>query len=286
VTPLGDAPKEKGARQKEAPEKGAPGNRFFLVLFDDVTPQWVTGPEDETPSKGKGAGAAAARKDRRDAKRLQQDAIDARSALRSAIESEDALKEEFQSANEEILSANEELQSTNEELETSKEELQSINEELNTLNAELRNKNNELHELSNDVTNFLNSTRIPVVMLDRGLRIRRLTPTADKLLKIRSSDVGRPLADIRPNIEGPELEQLVAKVLETLQPENREVRDLQGHWHSLNILPYRTQDNKIDGVVLALQDIDALKAAAEQSKKSAEFFPGRPWRSTRAAAGA
>jgi two-component system CheB/CheR fusion protein len=194
--------------------------------------------------------------------------------LRSAIESEDALKEEFQSANEEILSANEELQSTNEELETSKEELQSTNEELNTLNVELRSKNDELHELSNDVINFLNSTRIPVVMLDQGLRIRRLTPTADRLLKIRPSDVGRPLADIRPNIEAPELEQLVAKVLETLQSEEREVRDLRGHWHSLNILPYRTQENKIDGVVLALQDIDALKAAAEQSRKAAEFFQG------------
>jgi two-component system, chemotaxis family, CheB/CheR fusion protein len=270
VTPLGEAPQGKPARQKKAGETEATGNRFFLVLFDDVTPQWINGPKDGGTVKGKGA--TPHRKDRREAKRLQQEAIDARSALRSAIESEDALREEFQSANEEILSANEELQSTNEELETSKEELQSTNEELNTLNAELRNKNNELYELSNDVTNFLNSTRIPVVMLDRGLRIRRLTPTADKLLKIRSSDVGRPLADIRPNIEVPELEQSIAQVLETLQPEEREVRDLDGHWHSLNILPYRTQDNKIDGVVLALQDIDALKAAGEQSKKSVEFF--------------
>ena len=88
-------------------------------------------------------------------------------------------------------------------------------------------------------------------MLDRGMRIRRLTPTADKLLKIRPSDVGRPLADIRPNIDVLELEESVAKVLETLQPEEREVRDRQGRWHSLNILPYRTQNDKIDGIVLA-----------------------------------
>ena len=272
VTPLGEAPTEKEARPKKARKKEATGHRFFLVLFDDVTPQGATGPKDGIPRQRKGA--ATAKEDRWEVNHLQQEVIDARKALRSAIESEDALKEQFQSANEEILSANEELQSTNEELETSKEELQSTNEELNTLNAELRIKNNELHELSNDVTNFLNSTRIPVVMLDRELRIRRLTPTADKLLKIRFSDVGRPLADIRPNIEIPDLERSVAKVLETLQPEEREVRDVQGHWHSLNILPYRTQDNKIDGVVLALQDIDAVKVAGEQSEKAAEFLRG------------
>jgi two-component system CheB/CheR fusion protein len=108
-------------------------------------------------------------------------------------------------------------------------------------------------------------------MLDRGLCIRRLTPTADKLLKALPSDIGRPLADIRPNIEAPELEQSVAKVLESLQPSEREVRDLQGHWHSLNILPYRTQDDKIDGVVLARQDIYVIKAANEQLRRSSEF---------------
>ena len=194
--------------------------------------------------------------------------------MRSAIESEDSLKEEFQSANEEILSANEELQSTNEELETSKEELQSANEELTTLNAELRHKNSDLHDLSNDVSNLLNSTRIPVVMLDRELRIRRLTPMADKLLKVVPSDIGRPIADIKLNVDSPELEAMARRVLESLQPVEREVRALDGRWHSLNILPYRTQEDKIDGVVLALQDIDAVKNANEQLRKSAEFFRG------------
>jgi len=265
VTPLGEG--EAGRKGKR--EKRPVGNRFYLVLFHDVTPQRTPGPKDGPSRKGK---TAASTVDQREMKRLKQEVTDAREALRSAIESEDALKEKFQSANEEILSANEELQSTNEELETSKEELQSANEELNTLNVELRNKNSELHELSNDVSNFLNSTRIPVVMLDRDLRIRRLTPTAVKLLKVRSSDIGRPIADIRPNIEEPDFEKSAAKVLETLQPVEREVRDLDGHWHSLNIQPYRTQDNKIDGVVLALQDIDAIKTASEQLRKSSDFF--------------
>jgi two-component system, chemotaxis family, CheB/CheR fusion protein len=245
------------------------GNKqFFLILFDDVTPQ-LASPSDISSAKRKGSA-----QDKLETKRLKRELESAQDALRSAIESEDSLKEEFQSANEEILSANEELQSTNEELETSKEELQSANEELNTLNAELRSKNTDLHDLSNDVSNLLNSTRIPVVMLDRELRIRRVTSIADKLLKVVPSDIGRPIADIRLNIDAPELESLIAKVLESLQPAEREVRDLEGHWHSLNILPYRTQDNKIDGVVLALQDINAIKSANEQLRKSTEFFRG------------
>ncbi len=111
-------------------------------------------------------------------------------------------------------------------------------------------------------------------MLDRGLRIRRMTPTADKLLKVLPSDIGRSLADIRTNIEAPELENWAGEVLESLQPKEHEVRDAQGHWGCLSILPYRTQDNKIDGVVLALQDIEAIKAASEQLRRSSEFFRG------------
>jgi two-component system, chemotaxis family, CheB/CheR fusion protein len=248
--------------------KGSGDNLCFLILFDDVTPQRT---DPDVISWGD-TGAAAG--DKLELKRLKKELADAQDALRSAIESEDSLKEEFQSANEEILSANEELQSTNEELETSKEELQSANEELNTLNAELRQKNSDLHELSNDVSNLLNSTRIPVVMLDRELRIRRVTPMADKLLKVVPSDIGRPIVDIRLNIDEPQLESMIAKVLECLQPAEREVRDLEGHWHSLSILPYRTRDNKIDGVVLAMQDIDAIRSANEQLKKWGDLFRG------------
>jgi two-component system, chemotaxis family, CheB/CheR fusion protein len=222
-------------------EKSAEDKLYFLILFEDVTPQAATsGSVSHNRTKG-GAG------DKLESKRLKRELADAQEALRSAIESEDSLKEEFQSANEEILSANEELQSTNEELETSKEKLHSANEELNTLNAELRHKNDDLHELNNDISNLLNSTRVPVVMLDRGLRIRRMTPAADKLLKVVPSDLGRPIADIKLNVDLPDLEPLIAKVLDSLQPEERDVLDREGRWHCLYILPYRTQDNKIDG---------------------------------------
>ena len=262
ITPLGERPFVKGQLD----------NRFFLILFSEVTVQ-----VDSAPQKGTPSGRRKTTADllvQQELKRLRREAADAQNALRSAVESEEALKDEFQSANEEILSANEELQSANEELETSKEELQSANEELHTLNAELSNKNSELLDLSNDIANFLNSTRIPVVMLDRGLCIRRVTPTANKLLKVLPSDIGRPLSDIRSNIEAPRLEHWVAEVLETFQSMEHEVLDAQGNWHSLNILPYRTQDNKIDGVVLALQDISVVKAANEQLARSTEFFRG------------
>ena len=259
VMPLG----EKGAHG----DKRSSGKGFILVLFEDVTP-----PGSHARHKSKGG--VPTQLDKPEAKRLKRELDGTREALHSAIESEEALKEEFQSANEEILSANEELQSTNEELETSKEELQSANEELNTLNAELRSKNCELHELNNDVSNLLNSTRIPVVMLDRNLHIRRFTPAADELLKVVPSDVGRPFADIRSNIEAPDLQSTIAKVLNSLQPYESEVQNVEGRWQILSILPYRTQDDKIDGVVLALQDIDAIKTASEQLRKSSEFLRG------------
>lgn len=257
VTPLG----EKGARNRD----------FFLILFDDVTPPWTPPKEVTAERKSKRRGPSD-----QETKRLKQELAGTRDALRSAIESEDSLREEFQSANEEILSANEELQSTNEELETSKEELQSANEELGTLNAELRVKNTELHDLSNDVSNLLNSTRIPAVMLDRRLYIRRITPSASGLFAVRPADVGRPFTDIKLNIDmaSQDLELEIGKVLDNLQPAEREVRDLEGRWHALSILPYRTQDNKIDGVVLALQDIDVIKSARDQLARSNDFFRG------------
>ena len=250
-------------------KSSAAQERRFLILFEDVTSRSISGSKDVSQGRLK-AGA----KMRHEFKRLKQELADAQDVLRAAIESEDALKEETQSANEEILSANEELQSNNEELETSKEELQSANEELNTLTNELRHNNSELHGLSNDLSNFLASTRIPLVMLDHNLRIRRLTPNVDKLLKAAPSDIGRPISDIRLNIKVSDLEPMILKVLDGLQPSERDVQDLEGRWHSLHILPYKTLDNKIDGVVLVLQDIDAIKSANEQLSKSTEFFRG------------
>jgi len=244
-------------------------SRHFLVLFEDVTTHRPAGSGATSRQRTKETA-----ENKHESRRLVRELADAQEALRAAIESEDAIKEEFQSANEEILSANEELQSTNEELETSKEELQSANEELNTLNDELRHKNTELHDLNNDLSNFLSSSKIPLVMLDRALRIRRFTPNAHKLLKVVSSDIGRTISDIKLNVKISDMEEMISGVLDSLQPSEREVQDLDNRWHSLHVVPYKTLDNKIDGVVLVLVDIDAMKSANEQFRKSTEFFRG------------
>ena len=192
--------------------------------------------------------------------------------LRSLVESKEASDEEYQSANEEILSANEELQSTNEELETSKEELQSANEELNTVNDELHNRNIELDRVNSDLNNVLTSTSLPVVMVDRGLRIRRLTAASAKVLKIVPSDIGRPVTDIRWDVDVANLDTLIAGVIETLAPKELEVQANDGHWYSLQIRPYRTTDDKIDGAVIVLSDINDAKQASERIEKARLFM--------------
>ena len=252
VTPLGD--------------KGPNGRNFFLVLFDHVTP----------PATARSTQHRKTKEDpenKPELKRLRQELSNAQEALRSAIESEDALKEEFQSANEEILSANEELQSTNEELETSKEELQSTNEELNTLNDELRNRNFELGQANNDLANLLDAIRIPILLVGADLRIRRLTSLATDIFHVLPSDVGRPITDIRDNLQVPDLAKLIRHTITNLSPIQREVQDVEGHWRSLEIRPYRTADNRIEGAVVALPDIDRLKHTEDYLKQIIDNMP-------------
>ncbi len=196
--------------------------------------------------------------------RLQQDLVATREYLQAVIEEQEAANEELQSANEEVQSANEELQSTNEELETSKEEIQSSNEELATVNDELDNRNAELHRVNNDLVNVLSSAQMPMIILGPDFRIRRFTPMAEKLLNLIPNDIGRPIGDIKLHLDDvPDLEPLLADVVETVSARECEVRDKHGRWYSLRLRPYRTLDNKIDGVVLLLVDVDAMKRAEE-----------------------
>src|SRR4030095_7972131 len=157
--------------------------------------------------------------------------------------------EELRSANEEVQSSNEELQSINEELETAKEELQSTNEELTTVNEELQNRNDELTNLNNDLNNLLSSVSIPILMLGNDLRIRRFTPMAEKVMNLIGTDIGRPLTDIKPNLRILDLKQTISHVIESLEIHESEVEDNKGKWYSMRVRPYRTADNKIDGVV-------------------------------------
>ncbi len=245
--------------------------RRFLVLFDEALPN---------SSSNLVALASPLGDLDQEIVRLRQelaDAIQERAAtqtyLQSLIEEQEHGNQDLKVANEEILSSNEELQSTNEELETAKEEIQATNEELNTTNDELRSRNSELYLLNNDLTNLLASINIPILMLTHDLRIRRFTPMAQQLFNFIPTDAGRPVSDIRTNLNIPDLEPLILEVLETLSVKELEVQTQGGHWYTLRIRPYRTTENQIDGVVLVLLDIDALKRTAatlEEARNYAE----------------
>lgn len=236
-------------RGQRGPEAG------FLVLFEENT---SSGPRELHIADVETDGDVAASENAR----LAQELAGTREYLQSVIEQQETANEELQSANEEVQSANEELQSTNEELETSKEEIQSSNEELATVNDELVNRIAESNLTNNDLNNLISSVEMAIVMVGPDLRVRRFTPLAEKLLNLIPSDVGRPLADIKLNLETlPDLEPLLTEVLTSVTPQEHDVRDKHGHWYSLRLRPYRTTDNKIDGVVVMLVDIDLLKRA-------------------------
>jgi PAS domain S-box-containing protein len=181
------------------------------------------------------------------------------------------LIEELRSANEEAQSSNEELQSTNEELQTAKEELQSSNEELITTNEEMQGRNSELNQLNNDLVNLLSSTQIPIVMLDSALRIRRYTPIAEGALNIIPTDIGRPISDLKSRLDVPDLEDLLRRVIRSGEPLERDVRHENGRWLSLRIHPYKTSQERVDGAVLQLVDIDQIKTTMEEIEHARDY---------------
>jgi two-component system CheB/CheR fusion protein len=233
--------------------------RLFLVLFRETGAH-----ETERAGNGKAGSGSKSSAGRRELERLRQELSSTKETLQSIIEEQEATNEELKSANEEIQSSNEELQSTNEELETAKEELQSTNEELTTLNEELQNRNTELTGLTNDLTNLLGSVNMAVLMLGNDLTIRRFTPMAERLFNLIPSDAGRRLSDMNRSILMPDLDESIKEVIDNLMTIEREVQDRQGRWYSLRIRPYRTRENRIEGAVLMLVDIDDLKRALDE----------------------
>ena len=226
---------------------------FYLVLFERKSHKAKSATVASKRTKKNG------RADDHRVARLEEELAATREYLQSTIQEIEAANEELQSANEEILSSNEELQSTNEELDTAKEELQSSNEELNTVNDELHGRNEELTRVNGDLLNLLSSVQIAIVIVSNDLRIRRFTPMAEKLLNLIPTDVGRPITQISTNIEFPELSSVISETIDTVTPVERDVRDKQGHSYSLRIKPYKSADNRIDGAVIALFDVDAAK---------------------------
>ncbi len=202
---------------------------------------------------------------------LQQDLDTTRSHLQSIIQEQEATNQDLRAANEEILSSNEELQSTNEELQTAKEEIQATNEELSTINDELYRRNAETTRISDDFQNLLSSIHIPILMLEDDLRIRRFTPTAAALFNLIPGDVGRPLGDINHRLAVTDLEARILTVINTLEQSSQEVQDHAGRWYDLRIRPYRTLDNRIDGAVVVLVEIDGLKRSADQLRQARDY---------------
>ena len=245
----------------------SPGNkqRTYLVLFEDVS-----GIPPDRHGKGttRLSKTAAQKEDGGRIGLLKQELTATKNYLQSVIENQEASNEELRSLNEEIMSTNEELQSTTEELETANEELQSANEELSTLNDELHHRNEELSRANNDIVNLLSSMNLSIVIVNRELKIRRYTPTAEKVLNLIPPDIGRPLTDIRLNVEIPELGELLIHAMDEAKDSERKVQDREGRWYSLAVRPYITAENKIDGAVLALTDIHELTVRSLQLEKA------------------
>jgi len=214
---------------------------------------------------GDGSRKASARSAPRN--ELERQLLRARDEVRSCREEMQTSQEELKSMNEELQSTNEELQSTNEELTTSKEEMQSLNEELQTVNAELQTKLDELSGANNDMKNLLNSTDIATVFLDNDLRLRRFTVQAKTIIKFIPGDIGRPITDLASDLQYPALVTDANEVLRTLVFSEKAISTSDGRWFTVRIMPYRTMDNRIEGVVITFTDITVAKILEARLRK-------------------
>ena len=256
--------------------------RCFLILFEDAEKRRSPASE-RTGLRGKSAAKPPVTKkeEPRRIHGLETELLETRDYLQSIQEQHEAANEELQASNEEVQSANEELQSINEELETSKEELESANEELTTVNEEMANRNTELNRLNADLSNLQTATKLPILLLGRDLIIRRFSASAEKIFNLLTTDLGRPLSEVRHNLvvplkhsasvparHNPEpfpLDNLAREVIDTVREQERELLDKDGRWYSLRARPYMTVDNKVDGAVLVLVDITDLKRSEQES---------------------
>jgi len=222
-------------------------------------------------AKAPGRAGSAQAQDAQPAELLQE-IQRVRAELRTTREEMQSSQEELRSTNEELQSTNEELQSANQELTSTKKELQSLNEELHTVNAELQSKVDELVHANNDMKNLLDSTDIAIVFLDNNLHVRRFTTQATRIIKLIPGDVGRPITDIASDLLYPALPEDVREVLRTLVFIEKPVATRRGSWFAVRIMPYRTQESRIDGVVITLTDITAAKKLEAELRETGSFY--------------
>ena len=235
-------------------KRAANGHSVFLVVFDELE-RGATTLETRAAIEPWG-------------QQMETELQSLKEELSSTMEQHEVSAEGFKAANEELQSMNEELRSTSEELQTSKEELQAVNEELTTVNQELKSNIEDLARTNSDLQNLLTSTEIGTIFLDRELRIKRFTPRVQQIFNVLPTDVGRPLSDITNKLDHEVFIDDAQRVLETLCTIEREVHNASGQWFGVRLLPYRTIDNHIDGVVLTFVDITSRKQAEEQVLES------------------
>ena len=236
--------------------------QVLIVITDVEEPVGETGPGDVQSAGTEGKRVVM----------LEQELSQARDEILSIREQMQTSQEELKSTNEEMQSANEELQSTNEELTTSKEEMQSMNEELQTVNHELQSKVRDLSQANNDMKNLLNSTDIATLFLDDELNIRRFTTKTATIIKLIATDIGRPITDIVTELQYPALADDARAVLHTLIFSDKQIPTSDGKWFNVKIMPYRTQENRIDGLVITFTDISRAKKLEACLRESEDRF--------------
>jgi two-component system CheB/CheR fusion protein len=232
---------------------------MVMIVFTEV----ATPPETKAAVK---TPRASARSDILAA--LERELQQAREETQTCREQTQTSQEELKSTNEELQSTNEELQSTNEELTTSKEEMQSLNEELQTVNHELQAKVDELSQASNDMKNLLDSTDIATLFLDDALNVRRFTPQTASIIKLIAGDAGRPITDIATDLDYPGLAADARQVMRSLVFIEKQAATGDGRWFLVRIMPYRTLENRIDGVVITFSNITAAKTLEAQLRQT------------------
>jgi len=237
-----------------------PARGFFVVMFRESDPPFASAEPPVTLTSPAEAGT----------QQLDEELARVKSQLRTTIEQYEVQVEEAKASNEELQAMNEELRSAAEELETSKEELQSVNEELTTVNQELKIKIEELGSTNNDFQNYINATDVGTIFLDHMLRVKFSTPRARSVFNLQETDIGRPLSDFTTRLLYDTLGGDIQAVLDRLITVEREVESDDGRWHLVRVLPYRTRENRIDGVVVTLLDITERRAAEVRVRESEE----------------
>jgi len=234
---------------------------MVLIVFSDIPV--IVETESGHPKSGKRIASTVQKQLENELQRSQED-------IQSLREEMQTSQEELKSTNEELQSTNEELQSTNEELTTSKEEMQSLNEELQTVNIELQSKIADYGRANDDMKNLLNSTEIATLFIDKELNIRRYTDQVTSIFKLRTTDVGRPFTDLVSDLQYPEIAIHARQVLKSLSSIETAISTIDNRWFKVRIMPYRTLDDRIDGLVMTFTDITLSKTLEIKLKKANE----------------